>query len=217
MTQTKVPFYSTPISIIVCFLILFSVEAVLMVVPENTYEAMIKENGPIENLSALGYILGAIWLFIRSFRIRNYDCLWSGVIILFLALRELDFHVRFTTMGIFKSRYYLSGDVPFGEKIIVTFIVSAMLITLIWFFSKHWKHLLSEIVKGKTWALSVATAIVLAVFTKMLDRLNSELSEFILKFTQIPTERLFQISEEVLELGIPILLLLAIASKREQN
>lgn len=212
MTTTKAPLIYRPVTIIICIALLFLLEIVLMFVAPQTYEYMLRENGPIENLSALGYLIGFAWLCIRAFRTANPTSFWSGLILLGLALRELDFHDRFTTMGIFKTRYYLSAAVPLPEKLIVTAIVLAMLTGLILYTRKHYRNFLTACKKRQTWALSVATAIFLAILTKSFDRLNEELSDFIFALSGISTEKLFKISEEVLELGIPILLLLAIAS-----
>ena len=212
MTQTKAPLIYRPVTIILCLALLILLEVVLMFVAPQTLEYMLRENGPIENLSALGYLIGFAWLCIRAFRTANPTSFWSGLILLCLALRELDFHDRFTTMGIFKSRYYLSGAVPLPEKLIVTAIVLTLLIGMFLYTRKHYAHFLAACKERQTWALSIATAIFLAILTKSFDRLNEELSEFIFALSGISTEKLFKISEEVLELGIPILLLLAIAS-----
>ena len=84
------------------------------------YPFWIKEDGVIETLSVLGYFAAASLILVKgqwSYIIKYY---YFFIIIIMFGLRELDFHKKFTTMGIFKSKFYLSSQVPIIEKIIAS-------------------------------------------------------------------------------------------------
>jgi len=75
------------------------------------------EDGFIEDLTVLGYILcAALILILGGWTFARKKALGILTILLLLTARELNFHTRFTTMSITKTRFYFSADVPFVEK-----------------------------------------------------------------------------------------------------
>lgn len=185
---------------------------VLMFLPEAQYRQLLSESGPIENGSALGYVLGFIWLTILSIQHRHSGYFASGCLVLCLALRELDFNTRFTTMGIFKTRYYLSDKVPFAEKIIVSVIVAILIVSIALYLARYGMVLIRAMHQRESWAICVTLAIIFAVITKTLDRCNVEISRFVSEYLHFSTDRVWNIAEETLELEIPVLILIAIMS-----
>ena len=51
--------------------------------------------------------------------------------VLLMGMRELDFHSRFTTMGVFKLRFFSSDTVPLSEKLIVTALLGGLGVALL--------------------------------------------------------------------------------------
>lgn len=129
-----------------------------------------------------------------------------------LALRELDFHDRFTTMGIFKTRFYISDKVPVLEKCIVTVIVLVLLVALIRYVAACYRSYLSTLLQRKTSAICVALAVIFGVVAKTFDSLSSEINNFLGPLLHMDLVMLARMSEETLELGIPLFILLAIVN-----
>ncbi len=88
---------------------------------------LLTESGLIERASAFGYFACAVYMvakggpeFVRS---RGYFVM----LVTLFGCRELDFDKAFTTIGILKSRFFVSSEVPLGEKL-AGFIVISILI-----------------------------------------------------------------------------------------
>ena len=66
----------------------------------------IEEGGVIETLSVFGYFLCVLLMLLKGKwpYIKKYN--YFLILVILLGFRELDFHKRFTTMGIFKSKFY---------------------------------------------------------------------------------------------------------------
>ncbi len=188
-----------------------AIELVVLILPPDLREWVIKENGPIENASVVGYLLAVCWLCITGFRRRSVQGYFLSALLVFsLALRELDFHERFTTMGIFKTLFYVSPKVPITEKIIVSTIVLTIFAALFWYVKKYGSGLIQALRRRENWAICITIAIALAGITKTLDGSSGGINECCLSFLHLNSATVAWVSEEVLELAIPLFILLAI-------
>ena len=170
-------------------------------------QAWLQENGPIESLSAFGYFVCAsvmIFWFGRELTGRWY----MPVLVTALGLRELDFHSRFTTMSISKLRFYTGSSVPLLEKltvVVVAFVGWAAWL-LLW---KHGRTVLKDLRAGSFVVIGVVLAGMLAVFAKSIDGLARKLDGVGLSAPEWLL-RAAHDSEEIMELGIPMMLLTAL-------
>ncbi len=180
----------------------------LNLLPSGLAILIVKENGPIEDLSALGYFLVAWWLARAGWLLRVKDGFSAGFLIALLGLRELDMHTRFTTMGIFKTRYYISPQVPGGEKLIVSIIVLIIFVIAIRYLYRNTRELWTELHRWSMSAISLAAAACCIIVSKMLDSLSGPIEPLVACFSNEP-RTVLRISEETLELAIPAYLLLA--------
>ncbi len=196
--------------IIIGLITILAIQIWVLVLPPDLYERVIMENGLIEMTTVTGYLIAACWLFLCAFQKRLNHGFVSGLLVLGLALRELDFHVRFTTMGIFKTRFYLTNEVPVPEKIIVSVIVIIMFAALFWYAKKYGRFLIEGWRQKSIWAYCIIIAMVLAGITKTFDRNSYEINTFCMEYLNLNTEAVVRVSEEVWELGIPLFILLAI-------
>lgn len=170
------------------------------------YPFLIKEGGVIETLSALGYFLCALlvilvgkWAYFKRY---NYYLL---LVILF-GLRELDFDKRFTTMGVLKSKFYLSSNVPVIEKLVGLFVIAIILYIVISIIKNVSKNFSSKIKQISSVHIGGLLTFFLLVFTKSIDGIERKLGglNFVIeKQTAIN----FEVIEEVLELGIPLMII----------
>lgn len=166
----------------------------------------IDEGGIIGTLSVSGYFLCALlilskggWSYIRKY---NY----FFILIILLGLRELDFDKRFTTMGILKSRFYFSDDVPINEKLIGVLVIVILLYIVFSIAKNHLKELFNEVGKGSPVHIGGLLTFFVMLFAKTIDGIGRKLSDIGFFITE-QTSITFLIMEEVLELGIPLLII----------
>jgi len=176
---------------------------------------MVRENGPVEIFSAGGYFL--FCLFFVYFNI-------SGILrtdvapcffVLLLGLRELDFHARFTTMGMFKSRFFISPEVPLVEKILVTGFILGLLGYAFYYLRERMVAFKADLAAGSPYAFSIAAAVGCILLSKALDG-NSEIFEYLLPMID-ESSQLPRTAEECLELFIPVFLLRALVQYAEKR
>ena len=132
------------------------------------------------------------------------------MLITLFGLRELDFDKRFTTMGILKSRFYTSDVVPLGEKLIGLMVILILLYVVYRIIKDHTASFVDGVKNRVPQHLGVLSAIGLLVFSKSIDGLDRKLGD--VGITVDPTvATYFGTVEEVLELGIPVLIFIAFA------
>lgn len=188
---------------------------VILLLPGNLPAVMIRENGPIEILSAAGYFFFCLFFFYLYY-IRAVKTSVAPLLFIFLlGLRELDFHQRFTTMGIFKTKFFVSYDVPIIEKLIVTFIILLGLTYGIIYLRRTLPTFKQNLLSRRPYALSIASAIGCIFLSKFIDG-NAEIFEPFLPMVE--NFALFSVTlEECLELFIPIFFIRALHQYRQEG
>lgn len=191
----------------------FSILGVLIIAAEamdpDRTRWLLSEGGLVESVSAAGYFACALVFGLRSRGDWPAKGWYVFAILLIFGLRELDFHSRFTTMGIFKSRFYVSPQVPYIEKGIGAVVLLTLLGAMMILVRRHFRSFLNGIRHLAPAATSLLLAMVLLFFTKSIDGLPRKLSDLGISSTEA-IGHLFTAIEEVLEMGIPFLMLLAI-------
>ncbi len=187
------------------------VAATLMVLPRETAASIVRESGPIETASWLGYLVAAaLAILVGASSARRRDGVIGALILLVLAARELDFHARFTTGGVLRLRFWTGSEPAISEKFIAGLILTAIALATIWFVSRNFHRFKNAIAAREAWALSLAAAIVMLPGVKVIDRAVSLVKAWI---TEDVSDNLVVMSrtlEETLELAIPALLIAAL-------
>ncbi len=184
-----------------------------MMPPEVTLR-FIQESGMVELLSAAGYFVAAALLVILAVQKEVASGYSTGFLVLLLGLRELDFHDRFTTMGIFKTKFYVSSIVPLGEKILVSILMICLVSFIIWYLKKHAASFFSELKYGTAHAVLTGCGIACMFFSKFMDSYSELLQNVLILVNEDPGFQA-RIIEETLELAIPVFFLLAILHVRK--
>ena len=120
--------------------------------------------------------------------------------------RELDFHKKFTTMGMFKSKFYLSDTVPMSEKLIGLLVILLILYVFITIIKNHSKGFFDKIKVLSPVYIGTTITLMILVFSKAIDGLSRKLGQLDIAIEQ-QTSTNFEVIEEVLELGIPLLII----------
>ena len=190
-----------------CAVVVITLAVDVAVAPEAA--SLTREGGPFELCSAGFYIAALAALCVRSSVARA----WPGMIALFaMFLRELDADKRFTTEGVLSTKIFVY-ETAVWEKLlaaVVLVVLLASIATLAW---RGGPKLARAIVERRAWAVYFTVALVLVVVSKSIDGLGRKLASFGVTVPSAVNARAGQI-EEVLELGIPVLLLMAILAMR---
>ncbi len=167
---------------------------------------LVQEGGVVESATVLGYFLCLCLLLFKGglSRFKSYADVF--VLISFFMLRELDFDKKFTTMGIFKSRFYTSAEVPGVEKLIGVFVILILVSVVCSILYRHLKTFLTGLKNREAFFLGPMIVFALLVLSKSMDGIARRLKSLGLELDK--QARLnFQALEETLELGIPVLLM----------
>lgn len=223
MTDTTAPRPAAPSANWLYALIvvwLFVGLALFQLFPDETEEFWLEESGPVETFSALGYFFCAsiaVCWFGRRLRRQWY----LVAVLLVMGMRELDFHSRFTTMGVFKLRFFSSDTVPWDEKLIVTALLVGLGVALVIAVRKEAPAIAKAVRERSTVVIGVACGLLLAVLSKSIDGLPRKLSAINVTapdwFIEMAAD-----AEEIMELGIPLMFTTALlrhifASHRERS
>ena len=164
------------------------------------------EAGPIERASAMGYFLCAGYMLLSGGRefMKRYN--YIIVLVALFGLRELDFDKRFTTMGILKSRFYLSSEVPPLEKLIGLIVIALLTWAAIKIVRNHLASTVANLVEFNERAVGVVMIFVLLAVSKSIDGIARKLKPSGIETSQ-QISFLASSVEEVMELGVPILMI----------
>lgn len=199
------------LSYVILFSALVALASVIVSLGPIEAQFLLSESGPIEQASALGYFLCALYMLLHGGGefLKKYSYLI--VLVTLFGFRELDFDKRFTTMGILKSRFYLSPDVGLFEKVIGALIIALLL----WAIVKTVKHHATSTLKGlkrlNERAVGVIAIFALVTVSKSIDGLARKLKPFGIE-TSNDVSFVASAVEEVMELGIPILMIIVFHS-----
>jgi len=178
--------------------------------PAELAEDLVREHEPVEMLTVVIYFVAVFWLILTAL-VKSERWLFSAsFMVALLGLRELDFHSRFTSMGVMKTVYYISPQVPGVEKAIVSALVLLILGVAVHFVWTRWRSFLAGLKAGDSAAISLGMAIGFGIISKTLDNNSTSIRKMIALFFGEPRYSLVRVVEETMELAIPLFILLAI-------
>lgn len=170
-------------------------------------KALLKEGGPVEVPSAILHFVCFALVALRGGTpfFRKYP--YFTIMPLLFGMRELDFDKRFTTTGLFKSRFYLRPDVPLHEKMIGAVIILTIAVLVVMMLRRHAKDFFIGLRNRSVIAMGAALTIFLAASSKSLDGLERKCRGLGFQLNQVVATYSSPL-EEILELGIPIIMIL---------
>lgn len=172
---------------------------------------LLSEGGIVETLTAAAYLISVATFFREGgwdFCLRHF---YFPLVPLLLCMRELDFHNAFTAMSMTKSRFYVSPDVPILQKLIAVIIILALIAGVVLMIRRHGRDFLEGLRDFDATAVAVALAFACAGGAKTLDGLGRKLAEFGIQIGA-DAETAALAFEEILELGIPLFIAIAVFS-----
>ena len=204
------PFFKKNLYLTIAISVLFLIIGFLPFLSHEQQSKLLVEHGLFESLSVYLYFLCLILIFITWTWKKILSKWYFSALIILFSLRELDYDKAYFTHGILKSRQYFSELVSITELMISIIILSFIFVVLISIILKERKNFLNGIKSYEQPQLAILTSIIIVAITKTIDgserKFGINLSDSI--------ERLTLIIEEVGEMGIPIMFMIAVISNR---
>lgn len=172
----------------------------------STRDALLREGGLVETASALGYLPS---LALIAYRKRLVHLAPLVVLILFFLFREMDFDKRFTTLGIFKIRFFTSAEVPLIEKVIGSLILLLLASTVVVLLRRYGSAFLNGLRQRSAVAIGALLVLLLLATSKGIDSLAGNLRQIGISWSG-PISMHAGGLEEITELGIPVVIFLAL-------
>ena len=172
--------------------------------------ALFIEDGPIEALSPIGYGLRMVLIVALGGVRFAFTRAWSLMaILLVMMLRELDFHARFTTMNITKSKFFLSGEVPLHEKVVAFVALTLIGLVVLHVIFTYGRAFIAGLKRLAPVSVATALSILMIVLSEGLDGIGSRLAAIGFPIDPQASEA-FEKMEETAEMGISLFAALAI-------
>ncbi len=211
--QTLEKDHSGGFSLLRSFLVLAGVIGASVVVDALFFAngaSLKREGGGLETISAVLYVYGAI-VFLTVVPRSRWIRLWQiPALLVFFALRELDFDKAFTSSGVLSTNLY-RGDSALSTKLIAGCVVLLFLIVLY----RIVRHGLPGLLRGlrgkEPWAFLVIAAFLLTVVSKSVDGLGRKLLSIGIEISE-KLDSAASVFEEIGEAFIPVLIVLAMLS-----
>ncbi|MBX2867673.1 MAG: hypothetical protein KTR18_03310 [Acidiferrobacterales bacterium] len=166
-------------------------------------KAALEENGYVENLTLLGYIV-SIYILVRrggTDWVKSHWCL-TAIPLLFLA-READLHAKYTEFSVFGTKYFFSGSVSAISLVIGAAVVILVFVVFASVMHRYYAVFFQSLRNRETDAIFIAVALVFAVGSKLIDGTARKIDAWGLSLNE-NGEILTLLFEETLELGISL-------------
>jgi hypothetical protein len=176
--------------------------------PEAELKHLFSEEGFFEEFSIVLWVVAALVVIIKGSPLRSIHFAVATLFVL-RAMREADWHKKFTTEGIFKLNYYTKSVAPLTEKIPAACVLILFIGLVIYSLFSGYKYLRSAENRRCEALWVMVLGVALFFFGKILDRSNSVLAESFGIILSNDMKRFIGAYEEGLEMVTPLLLALA--------
>lgn len=148
------------------------VVAVTLCVPLADREWLEEEHGLLELPTAVVLAFGAVWSGRQGMRCWPYPGGWMSatVVLLALALRELDFQKRFTPMTIETTRFYLTPTVAWQTKAAVLTLLLPVVVALLHLGRLLWRRLQRDQIIRQPWCGYLTLAALLLLTARLVEK-----------------------------------------------
>ncbi|QFU09912.1 hypothetical protein PARPLA_00525 [Rhodobacteraceae bacterium THAF1] len=171
-----------------------------------------RENGSVETMSMVGYLAALAVYLLRS----GKQTFWPVPVVLgLMALREFDADKRFTSEGLLSTNIF-SADTLLWEKGLAVGLWALLVCTLFTLIRYRAAPFAAALRTGSRWAILLLAAIGIAAFSKSIDGLARKLSPLNIDVSDQVSAGAGTL-EEMLELLIPVLFMLAMTRKKDRQ
>lgn len=179
---------------------------------DQEFKNIFSETGFFEQASIIGWIAAAFLVIVRALQPRSLDkgsYLAHSLLFVLCAMREADWHKKFTCDGILKISYYLRSAASLWEKVPAALVATSFIALIIHALVRGvgYLRLRNRLRNESTWIM--IAGISLFFMGKILDRSISLLTESLGFVIQPWVKRIIGAQEEGLEMITPMLIAVA--------
>lgn len=185
--------------------------------PVETVIHLMEEGQLVETLTLYGYGITLLYLIFRPNLAIPFLTRCSLILVLFAMMaREADLHKSIDHMSMLKLRFW-TGDLPLLDKLTAFMIMLPIAAACVYLLRKYAKHTWIQAKAGEAWAVTTATFFVLIPLTNIADRSLGILKETFGWHGPLWLVALQTSQEELLELSLPLLALVAVLQFRKRE
>ncbi|HEX2542456.1 MAG TPA: hypothetical protein VHM00_15400 [Caldimonas sp.] len=175
----------------------------------------LEEGGPVETATVYLYVLAAACVLLaRLPSLRRVDKAAIGIVLIAFAAREADLHVSLFEFSILKASFYHRHATP-GQIVAALAILLPVVLSFLLLLRRHGGLWLAAPSRWRAPVVTVTTFVVLMLATKVFDRMPAVLVELrILDAMPAALRNVLLALEEVLEMALPLLAILAVVQGR---
>jgi hypothetical protein len=182
-----------------------------------TLQSLLSEDGIIEQPTQwLFFLAGAFALLWRRPEAAWSDSIALALVMFAFGAREMDLHKSLTEGSVLRVSFYF-GSAPLMQKLVALSVVALAAWAMAWLLLRHTGRIVAGVRRADPACISVAVFVVALVGIKMLDRSVGVLTEDFGMSISSELAALVVAIEEVDELVLPIIALLAMWQHRRQR
>lgn len=180
-----------------------------LALPFNQMQELVNEGGVVENLTLAAYGLAVLsMLLLPPRQISMLTRISLIIVFLAMAAREADLHKYLTGMSVLKIKYWL-GNTPILDKIYALAVLLPIALSCLNLLLRYRKSLWANIKDQQGYAITILTFFILIVLTNIIDRSLGVAKEWFDWHAPESIVALFGSLEEMLELLLPFLIIVA--------
>lgn len=178
----------------------------------------VRENGPIENLTLVVYIV-AIALILYSGRTVLKVKTRAAIVILlaYMFMREADLHKSLSGTSILKIKFWLGSQFSVTDKLMALAILLPVLWALFYFIRGYARRWWSDLCVKDGYAVGIFVFLAVLVISKIFDRSLNMMTEMWGWHFPMWVEALVTGQEEYLECILPLLIAVSFYQYRERH
>ncbi|MBW8190518.1 hypothetical protein K0504_05660 [Neiella marina] len=203
------PYYWAISAVVALAAVVFAIAVSL---EPSAQKMLMQEHGPIESLSALGYLIAVVVMLKAGGQDYLKKYWYFAVVFVSFAAREMDFDKSFTNVGVLKSKFFFSPEVSIMGKLVAAVILGFILFALISIVRHHGKAFIAKVFTFRwdpvVWSIGFAGSFL--VISKSLDGLGRKLRGWGIADISAEVDKTASLIEESMELAVPYLFIIAI-------
>lgn len=179
-----------------------------LLVPQVIPLQFLQESGFVERSTVWVYGAAVLCVLICHGRAAALDAVSASILLLAMAMRELDLHSALFGISILKSRFYI--DAPWWQIAVALTILLPIVASGVWLAKRHARRWLAPLSRWNGPMVTLALLVGATVFAKIADRTPASLGEWGVQ-QYVPQGLLYVLLslEEILEWTLPALAIVA--------
>ena len=178
----------------------------------------VRENGPIENLTLVVYIVAIALILYSGRTVLKVKTRVAIVILLaYMFMREADLHKSLSGTSILKIKFWLGNQFSVTDKLTALAILLPVLCALFYFIFGYTRRWWSDLRAREGYAVGIFVFLAVLVISKVFDRSLNMLTEMFEWHFPMWVDALVTGQEEYLECILPLLITVSFYQYRERH